>query len=306
MFITIPRASPPVTPALPASPPLDPGPPGTALIPLEGGRFYDPSVDAIRGGRLPVRKTPAKAPTTPTAPPEPGASPRQPTSADGPAALIPVPDPSLGGKPPTPPSQSSPIKTRPARRTKGGLRPIQPGVKLPPIPTQSSLWNTNAGREHVAYTYLLQQLSPPLVPFQVAALIGNMMYESRDFTSSQKPTPVLVASLHEVGGAGFGIAQWTEPHRVAGLNEFARDNKLPVSNFGLQLAYVALELKSHGELVVEGKPTYTLVSTEVLAKIAAKPDLASATEYIMNNYESPIPGSLDDRVAYARQVLAHR
>jgi hypothetical protein len=84
-----------------------------------------------------------------------------------------------------------------------------------------------------------------LKPFQAAALVGNMSYESTAF--ERRGSPRLVANLGEYGkGGGYGIAQWTLAARQTSLAEFAEKNKLSKANFGLQLAYAAHELATKG------------------------------------------------------------
>jgi hypothetical protein len=194
------------------------------------------------------------------------------------------------------------VPTVPAAKPRA-LRPLLTNSPLPPIPKPTAAWNSNSGRERTAYDYLSSQLSPPLKNYQVAALIGNMVVESDDYLSKTLPHPVLLPTLNEVGGAGYGIAQWTNPDRVEGLHAFAADNHTPVNTFGVQLAYVAVELRTGGAYQLNGKEDYTLKTTKVLSELAQTPDLTSAVNYIMNNYESPQGGSEKRRRAAAKSVL---
>ena len=153
-------------------------------------------------------------------------------------------------------------------------------------PAANPLWRTPAGREKFAFDYLRHALH--LSGFQAAALVGNIAVESRQGGVDLKPgiwqthTP---ASTHTVtsGAAGFGIAMWTYPARKEALSSFS--GQLPWTNFAVELAFVAHELKYPHE-VVYGHAV-DLIQRTTLNKLQESGSIEEATALVMAVYEHP-------------------
>ena len=67
--------------------------------------------------------------------------------------------------------------------------------RRPPVPERTSQWTSTEGRERAAYDYFRSALK--LKPFQAAALVGNMAYESTDY--KLRGSPELVSTLKTSG-----------------------------------------------------------------------------------------------------------
>ena len=146
--------APPAKPTTVSALPLDEGPPGTTLVPLEGGRFYDPSVDAIRGGGRGLSIPGARAtPPTSSDPALPGASP--PTGGRvgtrSPASALP------SVYPIEPATASSPSGTRVGAPT--GVPVAVPRTDKSPEKVEYQL--TFGGYEYVVKTQGFAELSYP-------------------------------------------------------------------------------------------------------------------------------------------------
>jgi hypothetical protein len=165
--------------------------------------------------------------------------------------------------------------TPPATATRSGALPKTLTVAANPE------WRSPAGREHFAFTYLKQtlKLSTPAA----AALVGNMSIESRGPTGKdltpgiwQSGSPPSTHTFTDPN-TGYGIAQWTYPARKEALVSFA--GKLPVSNFGVELAFVAHEL-SH-------PAASPLIQTDTLGALRNAGSIQEATAIAMAAYEHP-------------------
>jgi murein DD-endopeptidase MepM/ murein hydrolase activator NlpD len=126
-----------------------------------------------------------------------------------------------------------------------------------------------------------------LTPVQSAGIIGNFLRESAmEPRKVQGNPPYLSKTI--VPGLGYGLAQWTFPSRQKALGDFARTEGRPVYDLNLQLNFAWHEA-SQGDVI---KTLKTIQSVD------------AATEYWMDAYENPGVEALEERKAFARNVLA--
>ncbi|MGD0401307.1 MAG: phage tail tip lysozyme [Syntrophobacteraceae bacterium] len=116
-------------------------------------------------------------------------------------------------------------------------------------------------------------------PEQSAGIVGNLSYES----GGMKP------NAKEVGGKGWGLAQWTSPERIQGLAQYAQSKGEQTPSFKTQLEYVQQELT--GPYRAAG---------EALKKAESVGD---ATKVFSDLYEIPGVPNLTGRGMRAAQVL---
>ena len=134
----------------------------------------------------------------------------------------------------------------------------------------------------------------PLTPIQAAAFLGNFYQESRfnpASIQSGKTYDEHKAFDSEVGGYGFGLAQWDSSRRVDLLN-FAKSKSATWSDLVLQLEFIKHE--------VEGTEKRILTNSE-FKDIS---DVARATELVMNIYERPGHKALSNRIDAAKAAYA--
>ena len=92
-----------------------------------------------------------------------------------------------------------------------------------------------------AFNYFIQTRG--LTPAQSAGIVGNLLGESGGLLI---PDIVQGGGRSEtpVAGKGYGIGQWTDAPRQAGLVKLAQQEGKPASDFGVQLDYIWLELNT--------------------------------------------------------------
>jgi len=129
-------------------------------------------------------------------------------------------------------------------------------------------------------------------PAGAAALLANLGYESTQGGKAFQP--------NAISGSGYGLAQWTDPSRQASFfnamqpgttanNPIAKMAILGSTTPGQQLGYAMNEIQQN----------YPQVAREM----ATAQNIPTATENIMNRYESPATNeSLDARIALANQI----
>ena len=129
-------------------------------------------------------------------------------------------------------------------------------------------------------------------PAGAAALLANLGYESTQGGKAFQP--------NAISSSGYGLAQWTDPTRQAAFfnamqpgttanNPIAKMAILGTTTPGQQLGYAMNEIQQK----------YPSVAREM----ATTKNIPSATENIMNKYESPATNeSLDARIALANQI----
>lgn len=114
-----------------------------------------------------------------------------------------------------------------------------------------------------------------------AGIVGNLMAESG-----------MQADISQIGGGGgYGLAQWTWPPRKRALKVFAEDKGKQVSDFELQLEFLAQELAGS-----EFKALDRVLRTTTSAKAAAN--------LFCMVFERPGIPHLDKRIGYAEHALA--
>ena len=129
-------------------------------------------------------------------------------------------------------------------------------------------------------------------PAGAAALLANLGYESTQGGKAFQP--------NAISSSGYGLAQWTDPTRQAAFfnamqpgttanNPIAKMAILGTTTPGQQLGYAMNEIQQK----------YPSVASEM----ETTNNIPSATENIMNKYESPATNeSLDARIALANQI----
>jgi hypothetical protein len=129
-------------------------------------------------------------------------------------------------------------------------------------------------------------------PAGAAALLANLGYESTQGGKAFQP--------NAISGSGYGLAQWTDPARQAAFfnamqpgttanNPIAKMAILGTTTPGQQLGYALNEIQQN----------YPSVAREM----ATAKSIPTATENIMNRYETPATNeSLDARIALANQI----
>jgi hypothetical protein len=170
-----------------------------------------------------------------------------------------------------------------AERHNGGVsytpRAPASAAGFPAVPKLTSQWRTTEGRERTAVDYFRKTLG--LSRIAAAALVGNMALESTNFR--RHGSPELVSSLGEIGGGGgYGIAQWTLPARKQALAAAAQHLHLPISNFGLQLAYAANELRTRG-----ASKSGALIAPDTLQDLRHARSLGEAVAVVEVGFEHP-------------------
>ena len=169
-----------------------------------------------------------------------------------------------------------------------------------PVPPQ---WRTTAGRITYAIDYLHERL-PRLTAVQLAALIGNMAYESRPIRrnpplllptaiQNQSRTLPYVNPPPPKEGVGVGIAQWTTKTRQDALLELAKKEGRPYTDFNVQLDEVVRELADpkHQDLLVRPRTLQDLERVNGAGSAA----LAKATQIVREGFEGP--GIVNERPA---------
>ncbi len=132
-------------------------------------------------------------------------------------------------------------------------------------------------RSHQAMQYLQSELG--LTKEQAAGVVGNLAAESG---GSLNPEAV------GDNGHALGIAQWNGPRKQA-LEDFAaRQGKSP-TDFGLQLQFLAHELKTS--------------QSGALASLRGAQTADQAALVFSRDFERPGIPRNDQRVAYAQQAL---
>lgn len=137
--------------------------------------------------------------------------------------------------------------------------------------------NLNGDRAQQAMTYLQQELG--LTREQAAGVVGNLAVESG---GDLDPTAI------GDGGNALGIAQWNGPRKRA-LEAFAAQQGKPATDFGVQLQFLAHELRTS-----ESRAFDTLRGTTTAADAAL---------VFSRDFERPGIPHNDRRVAMAEQAL---
>lgn len=84
-----------------------------------------------------------------------------------------------------------------------------------------------------------------LTDIQAAAIVGNLVVETGNFSSLQEINPTVQGSR-----GGYGIAQWTGPRRVA-FENWAEQNNLPVESYEANYGFLKEELTNKQEGTIE-------------------------------------------------------
>lgn len=148
-----------------------------------------------------------------------------------------------------------------------------------PEPRTASPVSRVLSNPEAAYLYFRHR---GLANFQAAGIVGNLLQES---------TPQLDPAIAQFGdGPGRGIAQWTVDDRWVGCVALAASEGVSPFTLGVQLDYIWQEMTS----------TYDLALSDVLAT----GNVGDATAAFEQDYEAAGDPQMDQRVAYATQILA--
>jgi hypothetical protein len=112
---------------------------------------------------------------------------------------------------------------------------------------------------------------------QAAGIIGNLMQESSLNPKSVQP-----------GGAGRGIAQWSEPGRWDGVKKLAASENVGPFTLGVQLDYLWKELN--------GSYKHALID------LKKQTSVQSATESFEKNYEAAGTPNMPNRIQFAKDA----
>jgi len=148
---------------------------------------------------------------------------------------------------------------------------------------------SGSDNQQKAFNYFVSQ---GLSPQQSAGIIGNLINESGVNPKRVQSTPTPSGDRDNIvvnDITGYGIAQWTSRGRQQALVDFARSKGLQIEgDLGLQLDY----------LMEEVNKSY--------AGIKLSPDLRSASDYFMTQFERPADQSeaaKAKRASSGQQVL---
>ena len=131
-----------------------------------------------------------------------------------------------------------------------------------------------------------------------AAIMGNLYYESQwiptvlekgvklpeEMTEDQYTLAVDTGKYTDFAkdGIGYGLAQWTDRNRKAGLLTLAREQEKSIGDLELQLQYIGQELERFN----------------MLYRLSHSNDIEFLSDYVLKNYENP--GFQDDKVSKER------
>lgn len=153
--------------------------------------------------------------------------------------------------------------------------------------------------QQIIWDYFLELTGNPA---GAAAIMGNLYFESHWLTTELENGVELPKGLTEENytmavdlgdypeftkdGIGYGMAQWTDKNRKAGLLKFAHEQEKSIGDLELQLQYIGQELEKFNML-------YRLSHTN---------DVQFLSDYVLKNYENP--GFQDESVRQERAMMS--
>lgn len=165
-------------------------------------------------------------------------------------------------------------------------------------PDNATLWRSLLGRIYTSVVVDEGEIWDVLLefidnPYGVAGLMGNLYaesglnpinlegtYEESLGYTDESYTEAVDSGVYTMFGsdsAGFGLAQWTTDRRKQGLQAFAIEHGTSISDLGMQLDYLCLELET----------TYAPVLT-VLQNAGS---VREASDYVLHYFEAPLDQS---------------
>ncbi|HEX4662180.1 MAG TPA: phage tail tip lysozyme [Candidatus Saccharimonadales bacterium] len=123
---------------------------------------------------------------------------------------------------------------------------------------------------------------------QASGVLGNLRQEDGSLDPKDQEYSSDKGNPNPVPNHGFGIVQWTSVNRQQGLIDFAKKQNKPVTDFGVQLDFLWLEL--------------TTYEKSSLSALKESKDYVTATIAFQDKFERPGNPQTQNRLKYAKEV----